>query len=43
MGKYRHGPVHKRKKRWSSKADNLKQDQARIEKNRAVLAELKKS
>lgn len=46
MGLYRHGPVHKRKKRFKSKPDNLKKEQKRIADNRSVIraaaAELRK-
>lgn len=37
MGKYRHGPVHKRPKVWSAAKENRKEREERIRKNREIL------
>lgn len=37
MGKYQHGPVHKRPKTWKSGARNRKKHEKRIEQNREIL------
>jgi len=41
MGKYQHGPVHKRPKRWKAGPDNRKKHEARIAANREILAACK--
>lgn len=42
MGKYRHGPVHDRPKRWRAQDENRKKQQKRQTENRALIASLKK-
>lgn len=37
MGKYRHGPVHKRPKVWKAAKDNRKKHEDRMAKNREIL------